>query len=81
MRRFTQGIATLFSLDLHVLGTPPALILSQDQTLKIILMRLTTVFALKTELTQDLNLLYVFCFQRTLTALRPQTGFGVKKTA
>ena len=25
-----------FSLDLHVLGTPPAFILSQDQTLKII---------------------------------------------
>ena len=24
-----------FSLDLHVLGTPPAFILSQDQTLKI----------------------------------------------
>ena len=23
-----------FSLDLHVLGTPPAFILSQDQTLK-----------------------------------------------
>ena len=24
-----------FSLDLHVLGTPPAFILSQDQTLKL----------------------------------------------
>ena len=24
-----------FSFDLHVLGTPPALILSQDQTLKL----------------------------------------------
>jgi hypothetical protein len=35
VRRFTQRIAPLFSLDLHVLGTPPALILSQDQTLKI----------------------------------------------
>ncbi len=35
VRRCTQGIAPLFSLDLHVLGTPPALILSQDQTLKI----------------------------------------------
>ena len=27
-------------LDLHVLGTPPAFILSQDQTLKLILERL-----------------------------------------
>src|SRR5215468_12363494 len=35
VRRCTQGVAPLFSLDLHVLGTPPALILSQDQTLKI----------------------------------------------
>ncbi len=35
VRRFTQVVAPLFSLDLHVLGTPPALILSQDQTLKI----------------------------------------------
>ena len=34
VRHFTQGIATLFSYDLHVLGTPPALILSQDQTLE-----------------------------------------------
>ena len=34
LRRFTQDIATLFSLDLHVLGTPPAFVLSQDQTLR-----------------------------------------------
>jgi hypothetical protein len=33
VRHFTHGIATTFSFDLHVLGTPPALILSQDQTL------------------------------------------------
>ena len=32
-RRCTHGVAPTFSLDLHVLGTPPALILSQDQTL------------------------------------------------
>ncbi len=25
----------LFAFDLHVLGTPPALILSQDQTLRV----------------------------------------------
>ena len=28
-----EGSIILFSLDLHVLGTPPAFILSQDQTL------------------------------------------------
>jgi hypothetical protein len=33
VRHFTHGIAPTFSFDLHVLGTPPALILSQDQTL------------------------------------------------
>src|SRR5215831_13942926 len=35
VRRFTQGVAPLFSLDLHVLGTPPAFVLSQDQTLQL----------------------------------------------
>jgi hypothetical protein len=36
--RVTHPSAALYrskSLDLHVLGTPPAFILSQDQTLKI----------------------------------------------
>jgi hypothetical protein len=33
-RRCTPGIATRFSLDLHVLGTPPTFVLSQDQTLQ-----------------------------------------------
>src|SRR5438128_11863014 len=35
VRRFTQGVAPLFSRDLHVLGTPPAFVLSQDQTLQL----------------------------------------------
>ena len=33
VRHFTGGLATPFSCDLHVLGTPPAFALSQDQTL------------------------------------------------
>src|SRR5215471_231203 len=37
VRRFTQGVAPLFSRDLHVLGTPPAFVLSQDQTLQLCL--------------------------------------------
>ena len=32
LTRLPLGIATPF--DLHVLGTPPALVLSQDQTLR-----------------------------------------------
>src|SRR5215468_1205583 len=35
VRRCTQGVAPLFSHDLHVLGTPPAFVLSQDQTLQL----------------------------------------------
>ena len=34
VRRFTIRIATKFSHDLHVSGTPPAFVLSQDQTLQ-----------------------------------------------
>ena len=34
MRHFTQGPKTSFSFDLHVLSTPPAFVLSQDQTLQ-----------------------------------------------
>ena len=34
MRRFTKGPKASFSRDLHVLGTPPAFVLSQDQTLQ-----------------------------------------------
>ena len=34
VRHFTQGLP-LFTFDLHVLGTPPAFALSQDQTLML----------------------------------------------
>ena len=34
---------TVEALDLHVLGTPPAFILSQDQTLKIVIVNLPFV--------------------------------------
>jgi hypothetical protein len=36
VRRCTQGPKPSFSLDLHVLSTPPAFALSQDQTLELI---------------------------------------------
>ena len=35
VRRFTHRVAPAFSPDLHVLGTPPAFALSQDQTLQL----------------------------------------------
>jgi hypothetical protein len=38
VRRFTCLPKETFSLDLHVLGTPPAFVLSQDQTLQYLLM-------------------------------------------
>src|SRR5690625_6226028 len=33
-RRPPEGFSLLHALDLHVLGTPPAFVLSQDQTLR-----------------------------------------------
>ena len=36
VRRSTSPPKGSFALDLHVLGTPPAFILSQDQTLQFI---------------------------------------------
>ena len=35
VRHFTHPPKWIFSYDLHVLGTPPALVLSQDQTLQL----------------------------------------------
>jgi hypothetical protein len=37
VRHFTRPANRAFSCDLHVLGMPPALILSQDQTLQFYL--------------------------------------------
>ena len=36
-RHFTAPVARGFSCDLHVLATPPAFVLSQDQTLHLII--------------------------------------------
>ena len=33
IRHFTLLLAEVFSYDMHVLGAPPAFVLSQDQTL------------------------------------------------
>ena len=35
VRHFTKDPKVPFSFDLHVLGTPPAFVLSQDQTLQL----------------------------------------------
>ena len=48
-----SGIATLLPLDLHVLGLPLALILSQDQTLHCkFYFKLSQILFLKFELTK-----------------------------
>ena len=39
VRHSLQHIATLKQVDLHVLGTPPAFVLSQDQTLRSIFIK------------------------------------------
>ena len=51
VRRFLVDLSseesiTTVSLDLHVLGTPPAFILSQDQTLKLNLRKSTSFDAI-----------------------------------
>ena len=57
------------SFDLHVLGTPPAFILSQDQTLKkfILVQNYNLVYCLK-KLTL-MFLVHLFSFQRSICAI------------
>ena len=44
-----EGIVRLAPLDLHVLGTPPAFVLSQDQTLdKIVISSFRLVYFIRT---------------------------------
>jgi hypothetical protein len=49
---------TVEALDLHVLGTPPAFILSQDQTLHKSEIALTYILSLKTQIRTDVDLHY-----------------------
>ena len=51
LTRLPLGIATSF--DLHVLGTPPALILSQDQTLHKFLMELLKKLSIFADIRSD----------------------------
>jgi hypothetical protein len=53
VRRFTRPPKRIFSLDLHVLGTPPAFVLSQDQTLQFDLFK-----------TQDLDVVLAIQFSK-----------------
>ncbi|VFU15593.1 hypothetical protein SCFA_420062 [anaerobic digester metagenome] len=61
MRRFTRPPKGTFSLDLHVLGTPPAFILSRDQTLVFNL-----VYTLYTRMFYLTLRLPLFSFQRSI---------------
>ena len=61
VRHFTRPTEVkAFSFDLHVLSTPPAFILSQDQTLQ---------FFPACSLTKTQHILSLFSFQRTEAAL------------
>ena len=60
LTRTPLGIATSF--DLHVLGTPPAFILSQDQTLIKSLYVLKPICHLAYKFP---NLLFVFLFEKS----------------
>ena len=61
--------------DLHVLGTPPAFVLSQDQTLRLSL-SLSLKYTLRDSLPQDRRLLYVlFLFRLSeIAARRPSAA-------
>ena len=60
--RQTSVTISLSPLDLHVLGTPPAFVLSQDQTLKLIFDSLSRILTFSFALTQKNS----DCFQRRL---------------
>ena len=64
-----------FSFDLHVLGTPPAFILSQDQTLHLNLSKglIPLVYAYTKKLKKDLKRHHYLVFkeQELLNNLRP----------
>ena len=63
--RFDESLHHWFSLDLHVLGTPPAFILSQDQTLnKMFITSCSRMLYSVTRMTRFASLL-CFEFSRT----------------
>ncbi len=53
-----------FSFDLHVLGTPPAFVLSQDQTLQFILKNLILLFTFLRICVDPQSVRLLFSFQR-----------------
>ena len=57
VRRFTRSPKEAFSLDLHVLSTPPAFILSQDQTLQFEILTLADRLRIDNVLCTDSTLL------------------------
>ena len=46
MRHFTYPPKGMFTYDLHVLSMPPAFVLSQDQTLQLLTVKVDSVFGL-----------------------------------
>ena len=53
---YSPVLLRAFSFDLHVLGTPPALILSQDQTLSLIWLERATLSRRRSKLVRQISL-------------------------
>ena len=62
---FDESLFIRFSLDLHVLGTPPAFILSQDQTLNK--MFITHIFRCLYSVTRMTHYASLLCFEFSRT--------------
>ena len=65
-----EGASPYIPFDLHVLGTPPAFVLSQDQTLQLI-----TEYSLKTQILMLVNLVITInCYSVFKDLMYNQTG-------
>ena len=92
VRHFTRPANRAFSCDLHVLGMPPALILSQDQTLQFYLefsrtrthylvfkeqVLVLTIVTIPAPLSRGLFFRLTSCPPRAATVFLTQAGFPV----
>ena len=78
VRHFTFPVAQDFSCDLHVLSTPPAFVLSQDQTLQLLSSKVDPIQKKKQK--PRINNPYSFIKERFLGNLNSinQVFYGVK---
>ena len=72
MRHFTGSPKGAFSFDLHVLGTPPAFVLSQDQTLQFIFLKFCPILFNYLEPLQALSNICYLVFKDQISVCRPE---------